>query len=119
MKIIEFYGYYIHQDLYYLITNYANFPGFEENPCKETLRKFIDSGIENSKQVISELYDETREYPPFLYYIILSFLQIKHPYSKTWRMRTKEEKEETVKSCYSWIEELKHNIKDEKDNLLF
>ena len=117
--IIDFCGFKIDEDLYYLIIKYSSPKEFEENPNKETLEKLIDSGIDNSKQMIPELYNETREYPPFLYYIILSYIQRKQPYSRTWRMRTKEEKEETVNSCYSWLEELKHNIKDEKDNLLF
>lgn len=118
-KNIVICGFSIHEDLYYLITKYSSPEEFEKNPSKETLEKLIDSGISNSKQVIPELYDETREYPPFLFYIILSYIQIKQPYSKTWRMRTKEEKEETVNSCYSWLEELKRDIKDEENNLLF
>lgn len=119
IKDVVICGFSIPEDLYHLISTYSSPEEFEKNPSKETLRNFIDSGIYNSKQSIPELYNEAREYPPLLYYIILSYIQIKQPYSKTWRMRTKEEKEETVNSCYSWLEELKHNIKDEKDNLLF
>ena len=61
----------IDEDLYNLIIKY-NKQGSSKN-LKEAAR----IAIENSRVDIPELFNETREYPPFFYYMILSMLNRK------------------------------------------
>lgn len=117
MKTYKVCGFEFPQDLYLLINKYAD-PGikieFMNNPSKENLEKFIESGIEESKKVIPELpgnEKDREEYPPLLYYTILSYLELKHPGEPGWRNMETGRREEIIKEVYSWIKELKEEVK--------
>ena len=70
--------------------------------------------IENSKSDIPELFNETREYPPLIYYMILSMMNRKKIYEK-WSSAEKSRKDELVKECYKWLGELASEIREPKD----
>ena len=93
----------IDEDLFYFTDKYGD--------RKETdIRKKVESAIENSKACIPELYDESREYPPFLYYTIIAML-FREGKRRRWMDMTKAEKENTVKEVYSWLGKLKDEIR--------
>ena len=93
----------IDEDLYFFADKYGD--------KEETdIRKKVDSAIKNSKEVIPELYDESREYPPFLYYTIIAML-FRSEKRKRWIDMTKPEKEQAVKEVYEWLGKLKDEIR--------
>ena len=100
---ICFKGFVIDEDLYHLVEKYG-----DKN--EKDITKRAEDAIENSKSVIPELYNEDREFPPFLYYIVLSRL-VRGDKRKRWIDMTKEEKEEAVKETYDWLVELKNEIR--------
>lgn len=101
----------IDEDLYNLIIKY-NKQGSSRD-LKETAR----IAIENSKVDIPELFNDTREYPPFFYYMILSMLNRKKIYEK-WSEANKERKEELIKECYTWLESLASEVREPNEEEL-
>lgn len=84
---------------------------------KEEIKDYKEAAkiaIENSRSDIPELFNETREYPPFIYYIILSMMNRKKIYEK-WSSAEKSRKDELVKECYRWLEELASEIREPGD----
>lgn len=84
---------------------------------KEEIKDYKEAAkiaIENSRSDIPELFNETREYPPFIYYIILSMMNRKNIYEK-WSSAEKPRKDELVKECYEWLGELTSEIREPKD----
>ena len=101
----------IDEDLYNLIIKY-NKQGSSKN-LKEAAR----IAIENSRVDIPELFNETREYPPFFYYMILSMLNRKKIYEK-WSEASKERREELIKECYTWLESLASEVREPNEEEL-
>jgi len=101
----------IDEDLYNLIIKY-NKQGSLKN-----LKEASSIAIENSKVDIPELFNDTREYPPFFYYMILSMLNRKKIYEK-WSEASKERKEELIKECYTWLESLASEVHEPNEEEL-
>ena len=101
----------IDEDLYNLIIKY-NKQGSSKN-----LKEASSIAIEKSRVDIPELFNESREYPPFLYYMILSMLSRKKIYEK-WSEASKERKEELIKECYAWLEILASDVREPNEEEL-
>lgn len=99
----------IDEDLFNLILKYHK-EEIKDGNYKEAAK----IAIENSKSDIPELFNETREYPPFIYYMILSMMNRKKIYEK-WSIAEKSRKDELVKECYRWLEELAGEIREPGD----
>lgn len=99
----------IDEDLFNLILKY-----YREEIKDGNYKEAAKIAIENSKSDIPELFNETREYPPFIYYMILSMMNRKKIYEK-WSSAEKPRKDELVKECYRWLEELAGEIREPKD----
>lgn len=99
----------IDEDLFNLILKYH-----KEEIKNGNYKEAAKIAIENSRSDIPELFNETREYPPFIYYMILSMLNRKKIYEK-WSSAEKSRKDELVKECYKWLEELAGEIREPKD----
>ena len=97
----------IDEDLFNLILKYH----------REEIKDYKEAAkiaIENSRSDIPELFNETREYPPFIYYMILSMMNRKKIYEK-WSSAEKSRKDELVGECYRWLEELAAEIREPGD----
>jgi hypothetical protein len=101
----------IDEDLYNLIIKY------NKQGSSRDLKEEAHIAIENSKVDIPELFNETREYPPFFYYMILSMLNRKKIYEK-WSKASKERKEELIKECYTWLETLASEVREPNEEEL-
>lgn len=101
----------IDEDLYNLIIKY------NKQGSSRDLKEAARIAIENSKVDISELFNDTREYPPFFYYMILSMLNRKKIYEK-WSEANKERKEELIKECYIWLESLASEVREPNEEEL-
>ena len=101
----------IDEDLYNLIIKY------NKQGSSRDLKEAARIAIENSRVDIPELFNETREYPPFFYYMILSMLNRKKIYEK-WSKASKERKEELIKECYTWLETLASEVREPNEEEL-
>ena len=101
----------IDEDLYNLIIKY------NKQGSSQDLKEAARIAIENSRVDIPELFNDTREYPPFFYYMILSMLNRKKIYEK-WSEANKERKEELIKECYTWLENLASEVREPNEEEL-
>jgi hypothetical protein len=102
----------IDEDLYQLFLNYGDVRVDRKNISKNNIVELCKGALEKSKKFIPELYNETRKYPPFLYYMILAMLyRNDNPVPVKWSEMNKEQKEETVKKTYTWLEGLISEIR--------
>lgn len=103
----------IDEDLYQLFLNYGDVKVDRKSISKDNIVELCKGALEKSKKSIPELYNETREYPPFLYYMILAMLyRNDNPVPVKWSEMNKEQKEETVKKTYTWLEGLISEIRE-------
>jgi hypothetical protein len=102
----------IDEDLYELTINYN-----KNIKSNEDLKENAKIAIENSKVDIPELFNEEREYPPFLYYIVLSMLNRRKTYEK-WSKLNKTDKLKIVDECYSWLNSLVEEIREPNESEL-
>lgn len=66
----------------------------------------FEKAIELASYELNNLLDETREYPPFIYYLILEYMDNnpKYMYGPTWMKMSKQQK---ITAFNETIEELK------------
>ena len=102
----------IDEDLYELTITYN-----KNIKSSEDLKENAKIAIESSKIDIPELFNEDREYPPFLYYIILSMLNRRKTHEK-WSKLNKEDKLKIVDECYSWLNSLVEEIREPNESEL-